>query len=233
MNKYRLFFLILIIINLLLMKYSPIGRLLSEPLLVATLLVYYINEVKKQHSLVLLSITLLIVQSITDQYDSSFLYQISIFSLSLGYIMVSTYLRQFKERKYSPTQIAFFIISLLITVMWGGYLVSNGEIRWLEIIKVGIIGILSFFAIRFPKLEKLISKIGLGATLILIHHALYYIIKINDYDGLEILIPIELINYCGMFLLFEGIIEDAVDYFSRVDKLNLTQAKETNKRQKK
>ncbi len=209
------------------METLPHARMVIKPLICASLLAWYISRLPKQHSLMILGLTMAVAGDVLLLFETDLFFKLGLLAFLVMQLCYIGYLRQFKDKILGPTQkylIGIVAICLLGFISAGFYYTIDA--LYLVLIYALVLGYMAYTAIQFPRLDKSISIIGIGAFLFMISDL---ILAINKFFTPFILAPyLIMITYMiAQFLIVKGIGDDAVHYF-KVKALKESQI--TNKR---
>ncbi len=212
MKYFYIIFALICIVDLAFIDLYPIGRLVAKPLIVSSLLCYYIISLEKQHSFIILGMVFAIIGDVFLLFSGDTVFKLGLLSFLLMQLCYINYLRKFRLKQSNTIHKVLILILFIVTLVFNTMIYINGVEIWMLIAIYSIVLlIMASLAILFPT-KGGISGIGIGAVIFVLSDLILAIDKF--------LFPVVLseylvmITYCiAQYLIISGITKDAVAYF--------------------
>lgn len=221
---FNIFYFTISILSIVALRIFPMAFMVLKPLVICSLLGFYINSLKKQHNYIITALVFAIIGDTFLLFKNDTTFILGLLSFSFTHLLYSLYLRQFRGNDISMVQKFFLVLTTLGSFIYLGHHYTNVQDSIIIItIFVLCLWIMSVNAILFPRLSKKMSYIGIGAVILVLSHLLMLIS--NDVNG-EILLYISYVFYLiGQYLVIGGITNDALDYFNKLETRKLVKNK--------
>ncbi len=207
------------------MTSSPMAYMVLKPLIVGSLLTFYIVSLRKQHSLIILALVFAIIGDVLLLFESDLIFKLGIGAFLIMQILYILYLKQFKDNSYSLLQKSLIIAIIVTGLFFIGlsFQKMGDDLIYICIYTIALT-YMGITAIKFPRLKRNVSIIGIGAILFIFSDLT---LAINKYIyPLNILRYLVMVLYMiGQYLIIVGITQDAKEYFNRVHKFELAKNK--------
>lgn len=215
MKKFLILYSFIVLLDLVFIDLFPLGRLVVKPLIVGSLLTHYIINVPKQHSFIILGLVFAMLGDVILLFDGSNYFKLGLGAFLIMQLCYIKYLKPFATKSPNKTQLFFMLMLLLTLLIFCGYmLLSEANEKYLVVIYALVLSLMGYFAILFPRKNKKISFVGVGALLFIFSDLVLGVNRfVHSIMFSEYLI---MVLYCaGQYLIIHEIAMDAKAYWAR------------------